>query len=245
MQGTELLATIRTLPSARAAAMLRHAARYPITDPADPTQAEITPEGAQAAAAFGAQLTGFDSVRIFHSPVRRCGQTAESLAQGAAGVGLAVELAGPQEALGIDYILDLAEAGRLSALHGNHFVRLWFAGRISETVIRPAAQIATAKLAYLAAQLQLPAGRGRCLDLHVSHDWNIIILRELMLQVLHEEAGWLTFLDGVFFSAQANRLRAVYREHTREQLVPWRFEQASSGPAGQTSRPARALAPRV
>lgn len=213
MQGHELLATINAPSTAPAvAAVMRHAARHPIANPAEPALAEITPAGAKAAEGFGARLAGFDRVRLFHSPVKRCAQTAECIARGAAQAGLAAEVAGPQAALGIDYILDLAEAGRLTAQHGDHFVRLWFTAQVPATVIRPPRGIAASMLELVAARLREPAAGGRRLDLHVSHDWNVIILREHLLGVTHEDAGWLTFLDGVAFVAEnGGGLSAAYR----------------------------------
>jgi len=41
-------------------------------------------------------------------------------------------------------------------------------------------------------------------------------LREYCVGVRHEEAGWLTFLDGVAFRRGERGLRAVYRAHARE-----------------------------
>jgi hypothetical protein len=166
---------------------------------------------------------GFECVRLFHSPVKRCRQTAECVARGAQKAGLTVEHLGPETALGVDYILDLAEAGRLTTLHGDHFVRLWQDGQIPPKVIRATKQIAETKLVYLARKLQEPGLSGRRLDLHVSHDWNILVLRELLLGVLHEEAGWLNFLDGLAFSLSAGRLEARYRNHAQTQTLPWRF----------------------
>jgi hypothetical protein len=229
MHGLELLQTLHALPSdAPAAAFLRHAKRFPITDESEPTLAEITPEGAASAEALGAAIRGFDCVRIFHSPVKRCRQTAECIARGLAAAGVPVEVAGPEDALGIDYILDLKEAGRLTVKHGDHFVRLWFTGQIPATVVRAAEEIAVRKLAHLTQRLQDPCARGRRLDLHVSHDWNIIILRELMLGVCHEQAGWLDFLDGVAFVPESGGLRAVYRDCSVTRPLPWRFTRVAS-----------------
>lgn len=211
MNGHRLLDTLRSLPKdAPAAAILRHAERFPIVDASAPTLAEITPAGAATAEAFGAKIEGFDCLRIFHSPVKRCLQTAECIARGAASKGHSVEIVGPQPALGVDYILDVKEAGRLTVLHGDHFVRLWFSDKIATTVIQAARPLAEAKIAYMEQRLKDSCPRGRRLDLHVSHDWNIIVLRELVCGVRHEEAGWLNFLDGIAFSPCAAGLRAIY-----------------------------------
>jgi len=222
MYGHELLTAIASLPAdAPAAAIMRHAARYPIVDSAQPTLAEITPEGAATAEAMGQCLSGFTHVRLFHSPVKRCQQTAICLARGLKSAGITVEHIGPENALGVDYILDLKEAGRLTELHGDHFVRLWIKQQISDSVVRAAKSIVEEKMAYLTTKLTEPNQGGRRLDLHVTHDWNILIMRELLLNLRHEEMGWLTFLDGLAFTQNANRLEAVYREHRRHHSLPW------------------------
>lgn len=229
MHGLPLLETIAALPTgASAAVFLRHAERFPIVDAAEPTLAEITPSGAAAAEAFGARIRDFACVRIFHSPIKRCRQTAESIARGVASTGCLVEIAGPEDALGVDYILDLKEAGRLTVLHGNHFVRLWFSGEVAPTIMGSAFQIAARKLAFLAQKLEEPCPHGRRLDLHVSHDWNIIILRELICSVRHEEAGWLDFLDGVAFSSIPGGLQAVYRDRSVATRLPWRSDSPTA-----------------
>ena len=108
--------------------------------------------------------------------------------------------------------LDLLSLSGLSGLHGEHFVRLWFSGQVGDNLILPPAGIARHKLTFLREKLAEPVASGRRLDLHISHDWNVIILRELLLGVRHEEAGWAPFLDGVAFTADAASLRAFYRD---------------------------------
>lgn len=220
MLGHELLETFAGLTAAPAvAAVLRHTARHPIANPNEPTLAEITPEGAEAAEEFGACLTGFDCLRLFHSPVKRCGQTAACIAEGATSAGLKVEVVGPRGEIGVDFIVDQPEAGRLTVLHGDHFVRLWVEGKIPTTVVRPAREVAARHAGFAAARLRHPIPDGaRRLDLHVSHDWNIIVLREILLNLRHEDTGWLTFLDGVTFTADHDGVRAIYREHVSEPL---------------------------
>lgn len=212
--GNPVLNTLQSIEAPSVAAIIRHAERYPIVDPSRPCDAEIKPAGAEAARAFGAGLSGFDSVRLLHSPVTRCRQTAECIAEGASKIGLRTEILGPQEVLGVDYILDLVEAGRLTALHGDHFVRLWFEKKIPEAVIWSTDRLAEAKFSFLRRRLLEPHSGGRRLDLHVSHDWNIIVLREYLLGVRHEDTGWLDFLDGLCFSNTEERLRAYYRNRS-------------------------------
>ena len=226
MHGQEILDTLQALKSRSAVALLiRHAERYPITDPTRSNSIEITPAGSKMAALFGSRLAGFSRIRIFHSPLKRCRQTAESIAQGAAATGAVVEYVGVQTVLGIGYILDPAETARLAGLHGDHFVRLWFTGKIAANIIEPAPLIARAYLDYLSAKLPEAAGGDR-LDIHLSHDWNIMVLRELLLGVRHEDAGWLAYLDGVAFEPRPGALRAVYRDRSVTHAPPWRLDPA-------------------
>lgn len=220
MLGNELLQTISSLNGAIAsAAILRHARRFPILDSAKPTLAEITPDGAADAESLGRRITGYDRIRLFHSPVKRCLQTAECIARGARSAGITVELVQPEPALGVDYILDMAEAGLLSDLHGEHFVRLWISGEISQAVIRETSTIVETKMSYLIGKLEEPNSGGRRLDLHVSHDWNILIMREHVLGVRLEDAGWAMFLDGMAFSISAGQLISVYRDQRRQKTL--------------------------
>ncbi len=218
MHGNELLETLRqvTAGGRPAAAMLRHAARHPIADPKQPHLAELTDAGHAAAEGFGEKLAGYARVRLFHSPVKRCLQTVEGIARGAARHGVAVEIVGEEPALGIDYIRDVDEAGRLSVIHGPHFVRLWFEGSIAPTVVDPIATLAQRKVAYVQARLAEIAAQPGALALHVSHDWNIMILREHLCGVRHEETGWLTYLDGVAFAPATSGVRAIYRDRARD-----------------------------
>jgi len=221
MNGSDVIKMIGTFaPEGRSAVMLRHAARFPIVDMTRPELAELTPEGSATAEAMGEQLRGHDGVRLFHSPVKRCQQTAECLARGARRAGVSVELAGAEEALGVEYILDMKAAAQLSVEHGDHFVRRWMDGQVPENVIWRTERIAAAKVDYVARKLAEPCRPGRWLDLHVSHDWNVMVLRERLLGVRHEEAGWLTFPDGVGFMLDGRQLLADYHGQRRVHALP-------------------------
>ena len=224
MHGHALLETIRSLPPhTHAAVILRHAERFPILAASDHTLAELTPNGHAAAEAFGARISGFDCVRLFHSPIKRCRQTAVGIARGLGVTGCPVEIVGEAEVLGVDYVADPAETARLATQHGDHFIRLWFSGEVGPKVIRTAEEIAGRKLTYFANHLRAPCLHGKRLDLHVSHDWNILTLRELLCGVRHEEVGWLDFLDGVAFTTEGGGIRAIYRDRAVKGPLPWLF----------------------
>jgi hypothetical protein len=90
---------------------------------------------------------------------------------------------------------------------------MWIEGRIPETVVHTAQRLARVKLSYIAAKLAEPVAAGRRLDLHVTHDWNILVLRELSLGVRHEEQGWIPYLGGVAGTLSNNSLELVFRNY--------------------------------
>lgn len=192
------------------AATLRHAERHPITDPAWPDLPELTATGRADAEAFGAALAGFELVRLFHSPVLRCRQTAEGIAAGVQRIGGRVELLGAHEPLGISYTHDRVEFGRLFEIHGdNRFMRLWCDGALPRTALDPAAECSEQIVAFIRGRLAEHAADARSLDLHVSHDINIMAVREACLGLRHEDAGWLEFLDGVVFQPSEDGMRGI------------------------------------
>lgn len=223
MLGHELLNSIHSCKGpGNVAAMLRHAERFPILDPNDPTLAELTPDGMEAASLMGTRIEGFQELRLFHSPVKRCRQTAEFLAQGAKSRGIKVELCGESLDLGVFYILDLIETGKMHVKHGDDFIRLWFSGLVREGIVQEPELIAQRKVAHIAKHLAETTTAGRRLDLHISHDWNIIILREMLLGITHEQSGWLNFLDGITFVPFEDKgLTASYRAKSVSSMLPW------------------------
>jgi len=208
--GAEILQAIRRTRRP-AAVFMRHAPRPPVVDLAVSPWVGITAAGQEAAEAFGAGLAGVVAVRIFHSPILRCAQTAAHIAQGAEAAGVDAKVIGPREELGASYLVDIGEVVRLGNALGRDFVRRWFAGEIGETVIRPPAAVLAEYLRYLTRGLGDGAAADR-VDLHVTHDWNVLLLREGTLGLRHEEAGWIDYLDGVVVERLGVDLQVVYRE---------------------------------
>lgn len=223
MYGQDLLDTLASLPrTSNAAALLRHSKREALKSTTDPTTALLTEEGKEAARAFGQAIKGYEHLRLFHSPVPRCQQTASCIADGATAQGLHVEMLGTHDALGFGYTHDMAAACGLYFEIGEAFVSRWFSGAISESIISDPGHLAQTTLQHILPPLHEPSTRGRRLDLHVSHDWNVMVMRELLLGVRHEDAGWLSFLDGVAFDTpKEGCARAHYTSKRVEKALPW------------------------
>jgi len=218
MDGSDVL-TLLNGPSRGGprAVIVRHAARHPIEDIRRSLEVGLTEQGMEDAERFGRSLRGY-RLRLFHSPAVRCRETAEAIRRGAEAAGALVSLVSPEPALCAPYLKDdacLAEASRL----GKGFIRAWFDGQFPERWICRPSVAADMVLGPVLARLSEPGGEGR-LDIHVSHDWEISLLREELLGVRHEEAGWPAYLDGITLSWEVDEASARWRSAERR----FRFE---------------------
>lgn len=196
MLGGRLLQALERVPESRGAvAVLRHSARDDITDVREAPFVPLNTKGIEAARAFGEALPRGRRLALRHSPIPRCQQTAEHILEGY-GSG---ELEGADEGLGIPYVLDLSRLIALAGRMGQRdFAARWFSDDLEQGVVQPSAEAARA-LATLATARLAEAQAG---DLHllVSHDWNVLLLRERLMGLAHQDVGWLEFLDGIVFS---------------------------------------------
>jgi len=208
--------------SQHAAAIIRHAQRHPLGSTTDPTKALLTDAGKAAAVVLGGRITGFTHLRLFHSPVMRCQQTAECIAEGAASSGMRIELCGARPRLGFVCTKDEAAALTLYTEIGDEFVSRWLSGILPAGMMEDPVDTVRHNLHELTATLHHETPHGPRLDLHVSHDWNIMVMRELLVGVRHEEVGWLGFLDGLaFHRSSARELTVAYDTVHRTGSLPW------------------------
>jgi hypothetical protein len=196
--------------------LCRHARRYEITDFTRSTEALLTPRGKSEARRRGRRLAGrFSAKTIFHSPVRRCAQTAAELARGLRDKKEASTPGGALDWLGGDFIRTTAPyVNDYMAVHGwQVFLRRWFDGGLPEERILPPRTAAPVELNLL--KQQLAAQRGLVID--VTHDWNIMLLLEHYFKLRFEAEGLPDFLEAVIVSpAPAGRVRLAYRGNTVE-----------------------------
>jgi broad specificity phosphatase PhoE len=190
----------------RAALLVRHAERGPVHDLRTHEQVLLTARGHIHARAAGASLAAplasspAPVMRLLHSPVPRCRETAEGIAAGAADVGVGTEVAGVRAVLGTPFVRDPEAVWAMVARQGPSFMRAWFDGALSPSVLEPKESAAWAQIG--AAQAELVASDAPLVVL-VTHDWNLALVREALLQVRYEDA-WPGYLDGVLLIADGD-----------------------------------------
>jgi hypothetical protein len=185
-------------PFDRALLLLRHAERGPVTDIGTHASVLLTERGLLDARVLGGLIgRRFGPVAVWHSPVPRCRQTAQALAEGAGAVVAAgATVAGPLEWLGGDFIGgEPAWINTQFAASGHDgFLRLWFDGAYAPARIAPLPEAADYEMRQAVSHLDacdVP------LSIAVTHDWNLLLLRERYLGLRHEDVGLPSYLDSV------------------------------------------------
>lgn len=191
----------------KAAIIVRHAERYPLVSVVDSMGVGLTEKGFRDALEFGRSIPFFPKARVWYSPALRCNQTAEGIANGMRERGTEVLVFQEDWNLCGPYVKEtecLIQAEKL----GDRFLREWFEGRVDPGIIDPVPQALHMVLDPIVQKLDTAEG----IDVHVSHDWDIMMMREALLGVKHEAEGWLSYLDGLALLQSGNGVEACYRE---------------------------------
>lgn len=193
--------------------LLRHAPRGEITDARTGHDVPLTPEGEALATDLGARIAPLlrrdDAVVLAHSPVPRCRQTAAAIRTGLSTALNSATVIGDRGHLGGPYLVDPRRALDTAAHLGPRFLRRWFDGALPASLVQPCTEAASDQVAAAVEVLDHPE-RPR-LAVLVSHDWNLMLVREHFFGVRHEDAGWIDFLDGVSIRRAAEGLALSYR----------------------------------
>lgn len=215
------------------AVLLRHAERHAVTDLRTHEAVLLTPRGHQHAREAGERLgASCVSLRVLHSPVERCRETARAIVDGALRQGVRAQVEGKLDALGSPFVKDLARAADIAQQHGfPGFLRAWFDGVLPYDVFAPAEPAAHEQVDAAARAIKPGA------DLHVlvTHDWNIALIKEKLLGVRIDDnkAAWPNYLDGLVVAVDAHGNIHVEAHGRRASIEA---QRASTPPVWQLGR---------
>jgi len=131
---------------------------------------------------------------------------------GARDDGLAAVVAGSEHVLGDPFLRDRHGALALAEELGPGFLRAWFDGRVPDRVLQDHRAAAADQLATYARHVRDAADDD--VVVMVSHDWNVALVREIVLGVRHEEA-WPHFLDGFVVAVDGDDVLVGHGGRTR------------------------------
>lgn len=192
------------------AIMVRHAERYPINTMSNALELLLTSKGKQDAYMLGQSLGQHSPLSIYHSPVPRCRETADSIHEGITSLNHQATLEGFLLDLGGPYITgDWNEVVKAVEEIGHTlFIRKWFDNELPESLIMSLPEAAQTQLMILVNQLL----SNKNSTINVTHDWNIMIMREYYFKLRHEDIGNPDYLDGIYAFYDQGRLHLVYHD---------------------------------
>ncbi len=161
--------------------LMRHSAREFDPELHD-LENPLTADGRARALEVGARLPREVTCRGYASPPHRCMETAELILEGHRRQGGPTTRHRPLEALGVFYALDQMKMWRAMHEAGGlvPFVTAWIRGDAPAGALIPAEVAAQLLLEVLVEKLERPLAEDQ-LDLCVSHDMTLYLLREVLL----------------------------------------------------------------
>lgn len=191
--------------SQRIMVLLRHSTREEIVGLTveDAMRAPLTDNGRKLALDVGRQLPTDRPLRLYHSEVLRCVDTAECLGAGFEEVGGQVTAFAKKDQLAASFIRNPYVVAREFGLRGPRgFVDAWMEGALDAEVLDPLDIAGGNQLQSMLEEIPDDADPGApALDLHISHDVNVVALLHLMADVSDRKIPWPGYLEGVVVEA--------------------------------------------
>ena len=200
MYGKETASVIRDLNSQgidKLSLVLRHSARdYHRDIQLEPFMC-LTDQGRDMALHLGTLFPENLCLSFFSSHIGRCIETAYLIDKGfVKKTGGFTEnnrvsrTMAPFYVRDVNHVVDLVMGGDVLT-----FIRNWIDGRIPETVLMNARDAAEQILRFMAGCLR--ESERNTLQVSVTHDWSIYLLKEFGLDLPHENYGKIAYLEGV------------------------------------------------
>ena len=198
--------------------LIRHAPRHAIpSGRIGHHDIPLTETGRQMAYLFGQTLPIDATVRLFHSPIPRCEETAEYIQRGLISNEGSVIQMGQRDFLDTIGIVDLKQMVMILEQHGRHYlVRQWLDGKLDNTIMRNPHRIVERTLQEIIASKREKLSPQRTLDVYITHDLNILAAREIVLGVKLENGGWSKYLDGLVLLHHPKSIIVMWEAYVQE-----------------------------
>ncbi len=198
--------------------ILRHSHRNDPTELVKIHELRLTPQGHQVAKIFGQKLPNERAIRLYHSPVGRCQETAEDILTG-------FEETGGNGALkGV--LTPLFFAGTAPKffqdinMKNSHldFMFRWAVGFYSPDLISPLQTYCQNAAVVIWNNINDAPERG--IDIHITHDVFLMALRFGWFGIPPNEE-WVPFLGGIAFTLTENKIKLFVKDRFISMNAPY------------------------
>jgi hypothetical protein len=177
-------------------AIIRHSARHYHQNVRLEPFMGLTENGKKFALDMGKAIPGGYEVNFFSSYIGRCIETAYLIDKGVSCNGGKTNLNRLAEDISPFYIVDFEKT--LDHVIQNDlsgFIRAWISGEIPSDVIQDAGVAAERMASFMKGSIN--NSDRNLLNISVTHDWNIFLIKEKILNLKIEDVGPVEYLEGV------------------------------------------------
>jgi len=208
---------IKKIKSNNIAIIIRHSIREDYSSSKRMHEFFLTEEGKKLAFWFGKNLPKDRKIRIFHSPIKRCKDTAFFIKEGIESNGHRVELVEEKKIL--DFVTNCEKFELIIKKNPNvKFIEKWFGREIDRDIIDYPENCLKKQMNEIISYMKKQ--NERTLNIYISHDGNIFIIRDFILKVKSKEY-WPDFLEGIIFSKEKNKIKLKWRNF--EKIIDWKI----------------------
>lgn len=177
--------------------ILRHSARYYDDDIQMEPFMSLTDKGRDFAYQLGEQLPEGMTARFFSSYIGRCIETAYLIDKGyVKNNGGITKNNIVTDSFAPFYVLDIQKLLKIMVEQDTFvFIRNWIDGNIPETIMQNAEDAANSMFSYILERFNEISENS--IDIFVSHDWNLYLLKEFGIGLPHEKYGKIEYLEGL------------------------------------------------
>jgi hypothetical protein len=176
--------------------ILRHSHRNEPKISENVNKLRLTPQGHAIARLFGEKLPKNRKIRLFHSIIWRCEETAENIHKGFQNIGGKSELKGVLNPLFDIGIQNRSFPDQFKNYHFSEILYRWAAGFYLPEDWTPFTTYCQQTAHLIWNQEKIPPNSG--IDIYVTHDWHLMSFRFGWFGLPPDES-WVNFLGGFAF----------------------------------------------
>lgn len=179
------------------AVVFRHAEKD-LNSKQKPINVLLTERGKKSATDFGVAIETKKPIRLFHSFIKRCEQTADSIIEGYRGKVVQKKV---EEVLSGHYLFDAKKVIEESEKTDKYnFITNWYSGNYSRKNLMSFVDARQMMIETIKANYN-----PDFLDIYITHDWNVVLLYSFCYDIKKADYPWPEFMDGVCFFKNGNK----------------------------------------
>jgi hypothetical protein len=105
----------------------------------------------------------------------------------------------------------------MEKIGGMKFVRKWLDGDVENPIMTDPRKVAARTVKGIIDSKKRKTSGQNTIDIHVTHDLNVLSVKEILLGIRVEDVGWPNYLGGILFIHCSDRMGLIC-EHSSKKV---------------------------